>query len=162
MSDALEEHDIKINIGGRNITCHFHISVCLRIMDLDCRGKEQRSLRWDGTRGYWTFCTRTMLPMRRFAKYPTSHWRIWWTPDPGQKKETKMVWLRRKIFWFSKDTAKGHSDRKRKNRQTGEEVGRQYQRVYWNGLGSSSRAAEKQNKVGKDCCEFICGAPTIF
>ena len=58
-----------------------------------------------------------------------------------------MVWLRRKIFWFSKDTAKVHSDRKRKNRQTGEEVGRQYQRVYWNGLGSSSRAAENRTRL---------------
>ena len=39
-------------------------------------------------------------------------------------------------------------------------MGRQYQR--WTGMdfASSTRAAE--NKMEKDCCEFICGAPTTF
>ena len=39
-----------------------------------------------------------------------------------------------KVFWFSKDIPIGHSERKKKKRQTEEEVGRQYQRVDRNGL----------------------------
>ena len=46
----------------------------------------------------------------------------------------KMVWPYLKVFWFSKDNPTGHSERKKKKRQTEEEVGRQYQRVDRNGL----------------------------
>ena len=40
-----------------------------------------------------------------------------------------MVWPCFKVFWFSKDYTTGQSERKKKKRQTEEEVGRQYQRV---------------------------------
>ena len=56
------------------------------------------------------------------------------TPGPGQEMETKKVWPRFKVFWFSKDNPIGHSEREKKKRQTEEEVGRQYQRVDRNGL----------------------------
>ena len=49
--------------------------------------------------------------------------------DPGQETETKMVWARFKVFWFSKDNSTGHSERKQKKNKTEEEVGRQYQRM---------------------------------
>ena len=52
----------------------------------------------------------------------------------GQETETKMVWPRFKVFWFSKVNPTGCSERKKKKRQTEEEVGRQYQRVNRNGL----------------------------
>ena len=39
-----------------------------------------------------------------------------------------------KVFWFSKDNHTGHSERKKKKRQTEEEVGIQYQRVDRNGF----------------------------
>ena len=54
--------------------------------------------------------------------------------DPGQETKAKMVWPCLKVFWFSKDNPTGHSERKKKKRQTEEEVGRQYQRVDRNGL----------------------------
>ena len=76
-----------------------------------------------------------MLRMRRFAER---------TPDPGQKTETKIVWLRLKVFCFSKDIPTGHRERKKKRRQTEEEVGRQYQRVDRNDFASSTRAAESR------------------
>ena len=56
------------------------------------------------------------------------------TPDPGQEGEAKMVWPCFKVNWSSKDNPTGHSERKKKKRQTEEEVGRQYQRVDRNGL----------------------------
>ena len=45
-----------------------------------------------------------------------------------------MVWPCFKVFWFSKDNPTGHSERKKKKRQTEEDVGRQYQRGDKNGL----------------------------
>ena len=67
-------------------------------------------------------------------KEPNSHWRILRTPDPGQETKAKMFWPCLKVFWFSKDNPTGHSERKQKQRQTEEEVGRQYQGVDRNGL----------------------------
>ena len=56
------------------------------------------------------------------------------TKNNGQETKAKMVWPCLKVFWFSKDNPTGHSERKKKKRQTEEEVGRQYQRVDRNGL----------------------------
>ena len=47
-------------------------------------------------------------------------------------KKRKLRWF--KVFWLSKDNPKGHSERKRKKRQTEEEVERQYQIVDTNRL----------------------------
>ena len=48
--------------------------------------------------------------------------------------KAKMVWPCLKVFWFSKDNPTGHSERKKKKKQTEKEVGRQYERVDRNGL----------------------------
>ena len=53
-----------------------------------------------------------------------------------------IVWPCFKVYWFSKDNPTRHSERKKKKRQTEEEVGRQYQRVARNGFTISARAAE--------------------
>ena len=57
-----------------------------------------------------------------------------------------MIWPCFKVFWSSKDNPTGHSERKKKKRQTEEEVGRQYQRVDGNGLCSSTRTAENRTR----------------
>ena len=58
-----------------------------------------------------------------------------------------MVWPRFNIFWFSKDNPTGHSERKKKKRQTEEEVGRQYQRVDRNvDFARSTRTAENRTR----------------
>ena len=49
-----------------------------------------------------------------------------------------------------------------KNRQTEEEVGRQYQRLDRNGLCQLNQSSRKQGNIEVYCCEFICGAPTTF
>ena len=43
---------------------------------------------------------------------------------PCSKTETKVVWSYLKVFWLSKDDSAGH--RKKKERETEEELGRQY------------------------------------
>ena len=67
-------------------------------------------------------------------KDPSSHWRIRRTSDSGQETEAKIVLPWFKVFWFSKDNPTGHSESKKKKRQTEEEAGRQYQRLDRNGL----------------------------
>ena len=56
-----------------------------------------------------------------------------------------MVWPHFKVFWFSRDNPTEHSERKKKKRQTKEEMIRQYQRVDRNGP-----AQLEQQKPGRD------------
>ena len=56
-----------------------------------------------------------------------------------------MIGVYFKVFWFRKDNPTRHSERKKKKRQTEEEVGRQYQRM---DFASSTKAAE--NRTGQD------------
>ena len=51
-----------------------------------------------------------------------------------KKRKLRWFWPCFKVFWSSKDNPTGHSERKKKKRQTEEEVGRQYQRVDRTGL----------------------------
>ena len=58
-----------------------------------------------------------------------------------------MVWPCFKVFWFSKDNPAGHSERKKKKRQTEEEVGRWEDNIKERAgmdLSSSTRAAENR------------------
>ena len=72
-------------------------------------------------------------PMRRFAERCKQPLEKMVNSSPWSRNETKMVLPRLKVFWFSKDNPTGHSERKKKKRQTEAEVGRQYQRVDRNG-----------------------------
>ena len=58
--------------------------------------------------------------------------------------KAKMVWPCLTVFWFSKDSPTGYSERKK--RQAEEEVGSQYQE--WTGMdfASSTRAAENRTR----------------
>ena len=55
-----------------------------------------------------------------------------------------MIWPCFKVFWFSKDNPTGHSERKKKKRQT-EEVGR----VEWTSPAQLGQL--KTGQDGKDC-----------
>ena len=57
-----------------------------------------------------------------------------------------MVWPCFKVFWFCKYNPTGHSERKKKKRQTEEEVGRQYQRVEGMDFASPTTAAENRTR----------------
>ena len=60
--------------------------------------------------------------------------------------KAKMVWPCLKVFWFSKDNATGHSERKKKKRQTEEEVGDNIKE--WTGMdfASSTRPAANRSR----------------
>ena len=57
-----------------------------------------------------------------------------------------MDWPCFKVFWYSKDKPAGHSERKKKKRQTEEDVGRQYQRGTVMDFVSSIREAENRTR----------------
>ena len=59
----------------------------------------------------------------------------------------------------SKDNPTGHNEREKRGRQKRWEDNIKE----WTGMdfASSIRAAEKRTRL-RDCCEFICGAPTTF
>ena len=111
-------------------------------MDLNCRGRKRNwPLRWDATKGYLTFCTRTMLPIRRFAersKKPLENMTNSW---PGQEAETKVVWPCLKVFCFSKDNPIG--DRRGRHKKRWEDNIKE-----WTGMEfvSSNGAAENRRR----------------
>ena len=57
-----------------------------------------------------------------------------------------MVWSRFKVFWFSRDNPIGHTERKKKKRQTEEEVGKQYEKVDRNRIANSAWVAENRTR----------------
>ena len=57
-----------------------------------------------------------------------------------------MVWPYLKVFWLSKDSSIGHSERKKEKRWTEEEVGIQYLEVALMDFANSTRAAEDRWK----------------
>ena len=75
-----------------------------------------------------------MLPMGRFAERSKQPLENMTNSGSGKETKAKMVWPCLTVFRFSKDNPTGHSERKKKKRQTEEEVGRQYQRMDRNGL----------------------------
>ena len=74
---------------------------------------------------------------------------------------TDVVWPRLKVFWFSKHNPIGHSKRKRR---------RDGQKKRWvdhiKELTEMDFPAQlgqlKQDKLERDYCKFICGAPGTF
>ena len=143
MSDALEEHDGKISIGGRNITSlrEQELHALVESLEKTCR-KDQtddKQRLWHSERdkgetaeaGYckklqvpWSSCLRRWLQTIDFRKDCTSSFKV----------EAKMIRPRSNVFLFSKDCPAKHNKRKKKKRQTKEEVRIQYHRVDRNGL----------------------------
>ena len=56
----------------------------------------------------------------------------------------------------------GHSERRRKTRQTEEEVGRQHQGMDRPGVRQVPAGSGEQVKMEETGCEIICGAPTTL
>ena len=57
-----------------------------------------------------------------------------------------MVWPRFNVFWFSRNNPLGHTERKKKKRQTEDEVGKQYEKVDRNRIANSARVAENRTR----------------
>ena len=74
---------------------------------------------------------------------PSSHWKIYQTPDLGRERETKIVWTCLQVFWFSKDNSAGHSAwKKKKDRRRGGII------ILSSGQGWTLLAQQGQLKTG--------------
>ena len=74
-------------------------------------------------RRLWTFPTKTMWRMRRFAGGSRTQLDCmmvsfpWWSP--------KLTWPQLKILWYDEDNSAGHSEKSKKERKIEEDIGRQ-------------------------------------
>ena len=118
------------------LPCHFHISVCLRIMDPDCRVREKNA-------GFEMRCYRKLLNILYKDHVTNEEVRRKTQTAIGEYDELLTLVKKRKIRWFghvsrssglAKTILQGTVKGKKKKRQTEEEVGRQYQRQDRNGL----------------------------
>ena len=82
---------------------------------------------------------------------PSSHWKIWWTPDPGHEMETKLF-----VFRFNKDNYTRHSERNK------EEVDRRRdgKTILKSGQEWAQLEKMKAGHGGKGLLRVIWGAPT--
>ena len=76
--------------------------------------------------------------------------------------QTAVVWSCLPFIRPGQNHLARHSERRKKTRQTEEEVGRQYQGMDRPGLRQVPEGSGEQEKMEKTGCEIICGAPTTF
>ena len=73
-----------------------------------------------------------------------------------------MVWLCFPLIRSGQNHLARHSERGKKTRQTGEEVGRQHQGMDRPGVRQVPEGSGEQGKMEKSGCKIICGAPTTL
>ena len=73
-----------------------------------------------------------------------------------------MVWPCFKVFWFSKDNPTGHGERKKKKEADRRRGGKTISKSGQAWTLPAQLGQLKTGQDGRDCCEFICGAPTTF
>ena len=91
---------------------------------------------------------------------PASNWTTR-RPDDRKKTQTAVVWSCFPFIMCGRNHLSRHSERGKKARQTGEEVGRQYQGMGRPGVRQVPEGSGEQGK-GKTGCKIICGAPTTL
>ena len=70
-----------------------------------------------------------------------------------------MIWSCLPFIRFCQNHLARHSERRKKIRQTEEEVGRQHQGVDRLGVWQVPEGSEEQGRMEKTGCNNICGAP---
>ena len=83
-------------------------------------------------------------------------------PDHRKETHTAVVWSCLSFIRSGQNHLARHSERGKKTRQTGEEVGRQHQGMDRPGVRQVPEGSGKQGKMEKTGCKIICGAPTTL
>ena len=81
---------------------------------------------------------------------------------PDDRKKTQIAVVCLQFILSSKNHLTRHSERGKKTRQTGEEVGRQHQGIDRLGVRRVPEGSGEQGKIEETAFEFICGAPTTL
>ena len=87
----------------------------------------------------------------------------WTTRRPDDRKETQtaVVWSCLPFIRSGQNHLSRHSERGKKARQTGEEVGIQYQEMDRPGVRQVPEGSGEQRKMEKTGCEIICAPTTL-
>ena len=86
----------------------------------------------------------------------------WRSPDDRKKTQTAVVWSCFPFIRSGQNHLARHSERRKKTRQTEEEVGRQHQGMDRPGVRQVPEGDWEQGKMEKTGCKIICGAPTTL
>ena len=93
---------------------------------------------------------------------PAGNQTIWRPPDHGKEMQTAVVWT---CLWFIRSGLNHlarHSERRKKTRQTEEEVERQHPGMDWPGVHQVPEGSGEERKMEETGGEIICGAPTTL
>ena len=78
------------------------------------------------------------------------------------RMQTAVVWSCLLFIKSGQNHRARHSERRKKTRQTEEEVGRQHQGMDRPGVRQVPEDSGEQGKMEETGCEIICGAPTTL
>ena len=90
---------------------------------------------------------------------PAGNWTTRRPPDDRKETQTAVVWSCFPFIRSGRNHLARHSERRKKTRQTEEEVGRQYQGMDRPGVGQVPEGSGEQGKIEKTGCKIICGTP---
>ena len=146
------------------LPCHIHLFVCLWIMNPHSRAPKKNTshknemLPQDTTHLIRKPCYQRGSP----CQDPAGNWTRPRPPDDHKETQIAVVWSCLPFIMSGQNHLARHSERGKKTRQKGEEVGRQIRE--WTGLefAKSQRAAENRKMEETARCEIICGAPTTL
>ena len=103
-----------------------------------------------------------MLPTRKYVPRSSSKWTTQRAPDDRKETQTAVVWSCFPFIRSCQNRLARHSERRRKTRQTEEEVGRQHQGMDRPGVRQVPEGSGEQGKMENTGCKIICGAPTFL
>ena len=93
---------------------------------------------------------------------PAGNWTTQRPRDHYKEKQTAVVWSCFPFIRSGQNHLARHSERKKKTRQTEEEVGRQHQGMERPRVQQVPEGSGEQGLMEKTGCRIICGAPTTL
>ena len=94
------------------------------------------------------------------AKFQQDHTKT--SPDHRKETQTAVVWSCPPFIRSGQNHLARHSEKRRKTRQTEEEVGRQHRGMDRPGVCQLPEGSGEQGKMEETGCKIICGVPTTF
>ena len=93
---------------------------------------------------------------------PGGNWTTRRLPDDRRETQAAVVWSCFPFIRSGQNHVGRHSERRKKTRQTQEEVGRQHQGMDRPGVRQVPEGSGDQGKMEKTGCKIICGAQTTL
>ena len=91
---------------------------------------------------------------------PAGNWITRKPPDDRKERQTAVVWSCFPFIRAGQNRLARHSERGKKIRETGEEVGRQHQGMDRPGVRHITEGSGEWGKMEKTGCKITCGVPT--